>query len=101
VLALLVNVTLSIYKPRGLTAFARRRQAAQPDAASAGIRREPAPVWIMFLAGAVVVLIVAFVVLHLAGSGLGALHHLSGRGPYDVGPVPSNHRPPSRRPRTS
>lgn len=75
VLALLVNVTLSIYKPRGLTAFGRRRQAAQPDAASSGIRREPAPVWIMFLAVAVVVLIVAFVVLHLAGSGLGALHH--------------------------
>jgi hypothetical protein len=62
-------VTLSIYKPRGMTAYGRRRQEQQRQV------DEPAPVWIKALAIGVVGLIVAFIVLHLAGSGLGALHH--------------------------
>lgn len=76
VLVLLVNVTLSIYKPRGMTAYGRRRQQQQREPAAAGeIAGERAPVWINLLAIAVIGLIVTFVALHLAGSGLGALHH--------------------------
>lgn len=75
VLALLVNVTLSTYKPRGLTAYARRRQQEPRPPAAEETDRQPAPVWIQVLAVAVVALIVAFVVLHLAGRGLGTLHH--------------------------
>lgn len=75
VLALLVNVTLSIYKPRGLTPYGRRRQERQRERLAGDVGGEPAPVWIKVLAAVVVGLIVAFVVLHLAGGGLGALHH--------------------------
>jgi hypothetical protein len=73
--ALLVNVTLSIYKPRGMTVYGRRREDEQRLPPAAEITGEPSPVWIKVLAIVVVGLILAFVVLHLAGSGLGALHH--------------------------
>jgi hypothetical protein len=73
--ALLVNVTLSIYKPRGMTVYGRRREDERRLPPAAEITGEPSPVWIKVLAIVVVGLIVAFVVLHLAGSGLGALHH--------------------------
>lgn len=74
-LALLVNVTLSIYKPRGMTASGRRKQEEQRQLPAGEMDGERAPVWIKVLAIGVVGLIVVFVVLHLAGSGLGALHH--------------------------
>ena len=75
VLALLVNVTLSIYKPRGMTAYGRRRQQQPRDIAAADTAAERAPVWIKLLAIVVIGLIVTFIALHLSGSGLGALHH--------------------------
>jgi hypothetical protein len=75
-LALLVNVTLSIYKPLGMTAYGRRRQEVQREPPpTRGGAREGAPVWITVLAMLIAGLIVTFVLLHLAGSGLGALHH--------------------------
>jgi hypothetical protein len=74
-LALLVNVTLSVHKPRGLTAYGRRRQEPQRERLAGDIAGEPTPIWIKVLAVLVIGLIAAFVVLHLAGSGLGALHH--------------------------
>jgi hypothetical protein len=75
VLALLVNVTLSIYKPGGMTAYGRRRQEDQRPRSAGEVGGDLAPIWIKVLAITVVGLIVAFVVLHLAGSGLGTLHH--------------------------
>jgi hypothetical protein len=74
-LVLLVNVTLSVYKPHGLTAYGRRtlgeaRREPEPERGAAA-----APLWIKALTIALIGLIVVFVVLHLAGTGLGALHH--------------------------
>jgi hypothetical protein len=76
-LALLVNVTLSIYKPQGLTPYGRRksleeRRGTESTLAEGGA---PSPLWIRGLAILVVMLILAFVILHLAGGGLGTLHH--------------------------
>jgi len=76
-LALLVNVTLSIYKPQGLTLYGRRtlvehRQNGERELAVAGGRT---PRWIQGLAILVVTLIVVFLIVHLAGGGLGTLHH--------------------------
>lgn len=76
-LALLVNVTLSIYKPQGLTPYGRRksleqRRGGEGDLAAVGAR---SPLWIRGLAILVVMLIIVFVILHLAGRGLGTLHH--------------------------
>jgi hypothetical protein len=75
--ALLVNVTLSIYKPRGLTPYGRRKhlephRVAERDASPG---RERAPRWIQALAFLVIALILVFILLHLAGGGLGTLHH--------------------------
>jgi hypothetical protein len=75
VLALLVNVTLSIYKPRGMTAYGRRRQQQPGEIARTDTAAERPPAWIKLLAIALIGLIVTFIALHLAGSGLGALHH--------------------------
>jgi hypothetical protein len=76
-LALLVNVTLSIYKPQGLTAYGRRKLLEQRQGAERTMaeRDAPSPLWIRGLAVLVVMLILVFVILHLAGSGLGSLHH--------------------------
>lgn len=75
--ALLVNVTLSVYKPQGMTAYGRRKQHEQPEFSAtntvSGAGR--APRWMKLLAFLVVGLLLLFVVLHLAGGGLGALHH--------------------------
>jgi len=75
--ALLVNVTLSVYKPQGMTAYGRRKQhEGRPvsDSQTVGDTR-PAPRWIKMFAILIVGLILVFIILHLAGSGLGALHH--------------------------
>jgi hypothetical protein len=74
-LALLVNVTLSLYKPYGLTAYGRRKEGERRQLSASDSGAERAPMWIKVLAFGVIGLIVAFVVLHLAGSGLGALHN--------------------------
>lgn len=69
-LALLVNVTLSVYKPQGMTAYGRRETGQVSDNDAASTSR-----WMKVCAILVVGLILVFVILHLAGSGLGALHH--------------------------
>jgi hypothetical protein len=75
-LALLVNVTLSIYKPQGLTSYGlRKRGEEHPGAARVAVDSERSPRWIQGLAILVVALILLFVILHLAGGGLGSLHH--------------------------
>jgi hypothetical protein len=86
-LALLVNATLSVYKPRGLTPYGRRKQREQRQAclapssselgsdlhANGDARGEPR--WIKVLAFVVIAVALIFVILHLAGRGLGSLHH--------------------------
>ena len=75
-LALLVNVTLSIYKPQGLTSYGVRKKGEEhPGAARVAVESERSPRWIQGLAILVVALILLFVILHLAGGGLGSLHH--------------------------
>ena len=76
VVALLINVTLSVYKPRGVTAYGRRRLAhdlgAESDSKPA---RTEAVGWVKLLTVVVFALLVLFVVLHISGHGLGSLHH--------------------------
>jgi hypothetical protein len=75
--ALLVNATLSVYKPEGMTAYGRRTLNVQRQMLDsqplADIRR--APRWIKMFAILIGGVILVFIILHLAGSGLGALHH--------------------------
>lgn len=71
--ALLVNASLSVYKPRGMTPYGRRKQREQHQEAASDNGRPSR--WILVLAVLVVGLAVLFVLLHLAGSGLGSLHH--------------------------
>ena len=73
---LLVNVTLSVYKPQGLTAYGRRKLREQrPDASDSADGSAPAGLWLKVLAAIVVALMLLFVMLHLAGRGPGSLHH--------------------------
>lgn len=75
--ALLMNVTLSVYKPQGMTAYGRRKRNENGQVSHmntvGGTGR--APVWMKVFAVLILGLMLAFVALHLAGSGLGALHH--------------------------
>ena len=75
--ALLVNVTLSIYKPEGMTVYGRRRQDERGRVVGSrtggGVGRTAG--WMKAFAIIMIGLIVAFAILHLAGGGLGALHH--------------------------
>ena len=75
--ALLVNATLSVYKPQGMTAYGRRtlnEQRQMSDSEPLGdIPR--APRWTKLFAILIGGLILVFIILHLAGGGLGALHH--------------------------
>lgn len=75
--ALLVNVTLSIYKPSGMTAYGRRTQNGRPQVSGSETLADNrgAPSWMKAFAILVGGLILVFVILHLAGGGLGALHH--------------------------
>ena len=76
-LALLVNVTLSVYKPQGLTAYGRRKQREQNHVVEGETGHDSAstPRWMIAFALLILGLILVFVVVHLAGGGLGALHH--------------------------
>ena len=70
VVALLVSVTLSVYKPRGVTPYGWRRLAGPGtvgDVGDATVR----PRWVAPLAIAVVVLVMVFrlVIVHLTGGG--------------------------------
>jgi len=84
-LALLVNVTLSVYKPQGLTPYGRRKQQEERTvlhsiAVPAGFNSAAADdggstsPWMQVFAIIVTLLIVVFVILHLTRRGLGALH---------------------------
>jgi hypothetical protein len=75
-LALLVNVTLSVYKPRGLTAYGRRKQQEERHVNGGKSTENGRPSrWIQVLAVIVIVLALLFVALHLTGRGLGGMHH--------------------------
>jgi hypothetical protein len=76
-LALLLNVTLSIYKPPGMTAYGRRKQNEQHRVSGSETLADNrgAPPWMKACAILVGGLILVFVILHLAGGGPGALHH--------------------------
>jgi hypothetical protein len=103
-LVLLVATVLAVYKPRGMTPYGWRKQRQEraaaysigaapppttrttgdvrmadppPDADTnrdTGDRRRSAALWIKASAAIVIVLVLLFVVLHLTGRGLGALH---------------------------
>ncbi len=78
-LALLVNVTLSVYKPQGMTVYGRRIQRERDEGRVADDETSPnterAPRWMKGFAILIAGLILLFFMLHLAGGGLGALHH--------------------------
>lgn len=66
--ALLVATTISIYKPRGLTPYAKRLAGALST--SGGAQAGAAERWARPVAIAIIVLAVGFVVMHLAGGGM-------------------------------
>jgi hypothetical protein len=67
-MVLLVNTTLAVYKPWGLTRYGRRTlQAPEPTTS--------APWGRYVLLGSIIGLVLLFVILHLTGGGLGGLHH--------------------------
>jgi hypothetical protein len=85
-LVLLVATTLSVYKPKGMTAYGRRKQYEQLSylppgysgsrLAAFGVRpsTNSTPRWSYVFGIIVVVLILLFVILHLMGGGLGGHH---------------------------
>ena len=69
---LLAATTLSVYKPRGMTRYGRRKQDEQRrDNTSMGPTTR-APRWVYILRIVVIVLLILFVILHLTGGGLGS-----------------------------
>ncbi len=75
-LVLLVNVTLSVYKPQGMTAYGRRKQRDEGGVAyNETSDTKPGSRWMSAFAILIAGLILVFIILHLAGGGLGALHH--------------------------
>ena len=62
---LLIATALSVYKPFGLTAYGRRKRQSQNT-----IRQTSRNRWAYVLGIMVILLIIAFIVLHLAGGGL-------------------------------
>jgi hypothetical protein len=74
-LALLVNVTLSVFKPKGLTGYGRRKQREQRERrgtpqAIAALSDDSAPRWVRLFAIIALLFIVWFIVRHLTGGGL-------------------------------
>ena len=72
-LVLLVATTLSVYKPRGMTAYGRRKQYEDLDDGGVASKRGATasrPRWAYVSAIIAVVLVLLFVVLHLTGGGL-------------------------------
>jgi len=74
--ALVVSVTLSIYKPPGMTAYGRRKQNAQRQLSGSEtlVDNGRGAKWMKAFVILVGGLILVFI-LHLAGGGLGALHY--------------------------
>ena len=69
VVVLLIATTLSIYKPRGMTSYGRRKQHAETGLTS---ERSPAADahWGRYVLFAIMGLVLLFLVIHLAGGGL-------------------------------
>jgi len=86
-LALLVATALALYKPRGLTPYGVRRRseaaeqrlepAPEADAGSRNGAVSRTPAWVKTAAFVALALLVLFLLLHLAGMGLGG--HARGR----------------------
>ncbi len=80
-LALLIATTLSVYKPRGMTPYGRRKQydySGSNDYTGVGPSRGPTtstPRWVKVFAIIVFVLVLLFVIRHLTGGGLGPHIH--------------------------
>ncbi|MBA3560242.1 MAG: hypothetical protein H0W30_16755 [Gemmatimonadaceae bacterium] len=76
-LVLLVATTLSVYKPRGMSPYGRRKQREESNTVDdPGLRpiRGPtpgAPRWVRVFGTIILVLAVLFVIKHLTGGGLG------------------------------
>jgi hypothetical protein len=76
-LVLLVATTLSVYKPRGRTRYGRRKQHEEGDTGDdTGVgpgrgSTTSTPRWVSVFGIIVIVLVLLFVVQHLAGGGLG------------------------------
>ena len=68
-LVLLVATTLAVYKPRGMTPYGRRKQHEESTVS----HQSSTPRWVYIFGIIVIVLVLVFVSLHLAGGGLG--HH--------------------------
>ncbi len=69
-LVLLVTTTLSVYKPWGETGFGRWKQQQTPSETTAG----GLPIGVKIILASIGAIVVAMIVLHLAGGGLGAHH---------------------------
>ena len=76
-LVLLVATTLSVYKPRGMTPYGRRKVLEEGDTGLRTIRSTVtgAPRWVRVFGIVVIVLVLLFVIKHLTGGGLG--NHLT------------------------
>lgn len=72
-LALLVATALSVYKPRGMTQYGRRKQQAQDGAGVVPGRGSIIRTarWVKVIGVTAAILVLLFVVLHLTGRGLG------------------------------
>lgn len=75
VLVLLAITAIAVFKPWGLTPYGRRKQLESSTAAAGGPSGSTStmPLSLMILLVAIGLAIVAFILLHLAGGGLG--HH--------------------------
>jgi len=73
---LLVATTLSVYTPRGMTPYGRRKVLEESDTGMRTIRGTVtrAPRWVRAFGVVVVVLVLLFVIKHLTGGGLGGVH---------------------------
>lgn len=71
--ALLVATALSVYKPRGMTAYGRRQQRGpQPGASGVAAAAIPAtPRWVLLCGAFAALLVLLFAVAHLTSRGLG------------------------------
>ncbi len=76
-LVLLVATALSVYKPRGVTPYGRRKQREESNTGGdTGLRRIRTPItgvprWVRVFGIIILVLAVLFVIKHLTGGGLG------------------------------
>lgn len=65
-LVLLIATALSVYKPFGVTAYGQRKRQIQNTTSQTTRNR-----WAYFLGIIAILLVIAFIVIHLAGGGLG------------------------------